>query len=61
MYFDENKIDYFELLSIEGNILSKIINLIYLLDYSSIYRAILSKTNPTTIDSINYIKEKLRT
>ena len=58
-YFEEKKIDYFEVMSIEGNILSKIINLIYLLDYASIYRAILSETNPTTIDSINYIKEKL--
>jgi len=58
-YFEEKHLGYFEIVSIEGNILSKIINLIYLLDYASIYRAILSETNPTTIDSINYIKEKL--
>ena len=58
-YFEEKKIDYFEVMSIEGNILSKIINLIYLFDYASIYMAILSSTNPTTINSINYIKEKL--
>jgi len=58
-YFDENKIDFWEVISIEGNILSKIMNLIYLLDYASIYRAIMSNTNPTTIKSIDYIKEKL--
>ena len=58
-YFDEKKISFWEVLSIEGNIFSKIMNLIYLLDYASIYRAILSETDPSTIDSINYIKEKL--
>ena len=58
-YFKENKIDFWEVVSIEGNILSKIINLIYLLDYVSIYKAIISKTNPSTIKSIDYVKEKL--
>ncbi len=58
-YFVENKIDFWEVNSIQGNILSKIINLIYLLDYASIYRAIMSNTNPSTIKSIDYIKEKL--
>ena len=58
-YFDENKIDFWEVVSIEGNILSKLMNLIYLLDYASIYRAIISNTDPTTIKSIDYIKEKL--
>ncbi|MDH3277297.1 MAG: SIS domain-containing protein [Nitrosopumilus sp.] len=58
-YFDENQIEYWEVISIEGNILSKIMNLIYLLDFASIYRAILSKTDPSTIKSIDYIKEKL--
>jgi glucose/mannose-6-phosphate isomerase len=58
-YFNENKIKFEEVVSVEGNILSKIINLIYILDYSSIYRGIMSKTNPSTIKSIEYIKEKL--
>jgi len=58
-YFYENKIDFWEVISIEGNILSKIMNLIYLLDYASIYRAIMFNTNPGTIKSIDYIKEKL--
>jgi glucose/mannose-6-phosphate isomerase len=58
-YFKLNKIDYREIHSVEGNILSKLINLIYLLDYSSIYLAVLSKVNPTPIWSIDFIKSKL--
>jgi glucose/mannose-6-phosphate isomerase len=58
-YFEENKIEFWEVQSIDGNILSKIMNLIYLLDYASIYRAILSQTDPSTINSIDYVKEKL--
>lgn len=58
-FFDEMKIEYKEVISIEGNILSKLINLIYLLDYTSIYHAILSETDPSPIDSINFIKKRL--
>jgi len=59
-YFNKNDIKYHEVFSVEGNIISKIINLIYYFDYVSIYKAILSKTDPTPVDSINYIKEKLK-
>ena len=58
-YFEENNIDYREVFSIKGNILSKLINLIYLLDYTSIYCAILSKTDPSPITSIDFIKSRL--
>jgi len=58
-YFGDNNIDFHEIMSIDGNILSKLSSLIYLLDFTSIYRAILSKTNPSTVQSIDYIKEKL--
>jgi len=58
-YFTENKIDYFQIHSINGNILSKIIVLYYLFDYSSIYKAIMNKTDPTPISSIDFIKSKL--
>ena len=54
-----NKIEYFEITSISGSILSKIINLIYVLDYSSIYFAIMSKIDPTPVKSIDFIKSKL--
>jgi len=39
-YFNINGIEYQEIFSVKGNILSKLINLIYVLDYSSIYRAV---------------------
>jgi glucose/mannose-6-phosphate isomerase len=58
-YFNENKIKYIEIESIEGSILSKLINLIYILDYSSIYKAVLIKTDPTPVKSIQYIKKRL--
>ena len=58
-YFDSKNIDYKEVISIRGSILSKLINLIYLLDFSSIYYAILSKIDPTPIDSINFVKSRL--
>jgi len=58
-YFENNKIEYFEITSISGSILSKIINLIYVLDYSSIYFAVISKTDPTPVKSIEVIKSKL--
>ena len=59
-YFDQHRIDYWEVFSVKGSILSKLINLIYMLDYASIYRAILSKVDPTPISSIDFIKGKLR-
>jgi len=58
-YFKEKNIDYKEVFSIKGNILSKLINLIYLLDYCSIYHAVLSEIDPTPIRSIDFIKNKL--
>jgi len=58
-YFRENNIDFKIINSVDGNILTKIISLIYLFDYVSIYRAVLSKTDPSPVKSINYIKDKL--
>jgi len=58
-YFEKNKIDYQEVFSVKGNILSKLINLIYLLDYSTIYLAVLSKIDPSPIGSIEFIKSRI--
>ena len=58
-YFDKNGIEYHEIMSVKGGILSKLINLIYLLDYTSIYKAVLSKVDPSPIRSIDYIKSHL--
>ena len=58
-YFNQNEIEFDENISIEGSILSKLINLIYILDYCSIYKAILKETDPSPVKSINFIKNKL--
>ena len=58
-YFNEKKIASYKVSSINGNILSKIMNLIYLLDYTAIYKAILYKTDPTPTSSIAYIKDRI--
>jgi glucose/mannose-6-phosphate isomerase len=58
-YFKQNKIDYREVRSVNGCIISKLINLIYLLDYSTIYLAVLSGIDPSPTKSIDYMKSKL--
>jgi len=58
-FFDSKQIDYKIIKSINGNILSKISNLIYLLDYSSIYASVLNNTDPSPVDAIDFIKSKL--
>ena len=60
IYFDNSKIEYKEIFSIKGNILAKLIHLIYLLDYTSIYKAVISKIDPTPVKSIDFIKSKLK-
>lgn len=57
-YFAKNKIAYKNVYSINGSVLSKIVNLVYLLDYASIYRAVMSKVDPTPVKSIDFIKSK---
>lgn len=59
-YFNKNNIKYYEIFSVKGNIISKIINLIYFVDYVSIYKAVLSEIDPTPVKSIEYVKEKLK-
>jgi len=59
-YFQKNKIDYRQMESIPGNILTKLITLIYILDYSSIYLAIINRTDPSPVSSIDFVKSKLR-
>ena len=59
IYFEKNKIDYKEVLSVNGSIISKLINLIYLLDYSTIYLAALTGVDPSPIKSIDFIKDRL--
>ena len=58
-FFKKNDIAFKETISVNGNILSKLICLIYVLDYASIYKAVLSNTDPTPVKSIDYIKNRL--
>ena len=58
-FFDLNKVQYKEVHSSNGSILTKLVNLIYLLDYSSIYLAVLSKTDPTPVKPIEFIKSRI--
>ena len=58
-FFDKNNIKYKEITSVDGNILTKIMTLIYLLDYASLYRAILSEIDPSPVPSINFLKDRI--
>ena len=58
-FFEQNKIDYKEVYSVKGSILSKLINVICLLDYSSIYLAAISGIDPSPVKSIDFVKNKL--
>jgi glucose/mannose-6-phosphate isomerase len=58
-YFKENEINFYEVTSIEGSVLTKIINLIYYLDYTTLYSAILSKRDPSPVISIDKIKNRI--
>ena len=59
-FLQSRQIDFKEVNSDEGNILSKIMYLIYLLDYSTIYHAIESMIDPTPVKSIEFIKKRLK-
>ena len=58
-FFRTENIEYEQVFSIDGNILTKLVCLIYFLDYTSIYRAVLSKIDPSPVNSIDYIKKRL--
>jgi glucose/mannose-6-phosphate isomerase len=58
-FFDKNSIKYKEITSVDGNILTKIVTLIYLLDYASLYRAILSGIDPSPVSPINFLKSRI--
>ena len=58
--FKLKNIEYKEVKSVEGNILTKIICLIYLLDYSSIYLAVKLGIDPTPVNAIDFVKDMLK-
>jgi len=58
-FFQEKEIDYKEIFSVDGSILSKLVCLIYTLDMTSIYNAVIGKIDPSPVNSIDFIKNKL--
>ena len=58
-FFKEKEIDYWEIKSIEGDILTKLITLIYFFDYTSIYKAVLTNIDPSPIKPIDFVKNRL--
>jgi len=58
-YFKKEEIDYREVFSVSGNILVKLINLIYLFDCTSVYKAVLIGVNPTPVKAIDFVKDRL--
>lgn len=58
-YFYTKNIEYREISSVEGNIFSKLINLIYFFDYVSIYNAVINQIDPSPVKSIQFIKNRL--
>ena len=58
-FFIKKKIKYEEVISGEGNILSKLITLIYLLDYATIYKAVIDNIDPSPVNAIDFIKNEL--
>jgi len=55
-YFEINNIDYREVFSGKGGILSKLIKLVYLLDYATIYLAVITRSDPSPVRSIDFVK-----
>ena len=58
-FFEKRGISYAEINSDGGGILSKIVGLIYQLDFATIYGAILRKTDPFPVTSIDFVKERI--
>ena len=58
-FFNSKQIEYKEISSVKGSIISKIINLIYLFDYVSVYHSVISGIDPSPVSAIDFIKERL--
>jgi len=58
-FFVKNNIQFKEINSVSGNILTKIICLIYMVDYASIYRAVLLNIDPSPVKAIDFIKNRI--
>ena len=57
-FLKERNISYYQINTIDGSILTKLVYLIYLCDYASIYFSILNETDPSPVEPIKYFKQK---
>ena len=57
-FFARKGIEYMEVRSGGGSILSKVVGLIYRLDFATIYGAVLRGTDPFPVSSIDFVKER---
>jgi glucose/mannose-6-phosphate isomerase len=57
-FFKLKNIEFREVKSVKGSILSKLVNLIYQLDYTSIYKSFLLGIDPSPIEPIDFIKRR---
>lgn len=58
-YFDERSVQYRKVDSPRGGLLAKLVGLVYVLDYASVYLALLRRTDPAPVASIDYLKSSL--
>ena len=58
-FFLEKEINYKEIFTVDGSILSKLVCLIYTLDMTSIYNAAIGKVDPSPVNSIDFVKKRL--
>ena len=58
-FFKKKGIEYKEIFSVNGSILTKLVCLIYTLDMTSIYHAAITGIDPSPVDSIDFVKKKL--
>ena len=59
-YFDSRAIPYRTVRAVNGHILTKLVNLVYVLDYTSMYLAGIRGVDPTPVRSIEFVKERTR-
>jgi len=58
-FLKQKNIEYKEIFSVNGSILTKLVSLIYMLDFTSIYNSVINEINPSPVNSIDFIKNKL--
>ena len=59
-FFSKKEIKFYEIMSPKGHILSKLVYLIYLLDYSTIYLSVMRGIDPSPVESIDFVKSQIK-